>query len=269
MTRTSKIDLQLCTVNAVNVPERFFCSKKKDTEDPSQEDLDDKKVPKSLTSKYELFEETKQPVIYDYHEELYGVRWDEKHELKDAETENGFYLYRERKSHKKKSLEELSLKRGITGVFDVEDLVAALKSEQLADLCVIKVPPSANYCDYLVLVTAKNHRHLNKIIEFIRKLYKARRRDNDPHLTYTVGQPIGRHTIKSSWQVLDFGNIVLHMFLPGVREVYDLESLWSVGPEFDEKTVRPVYDEVTDILQKHVSFMESLVPDDDISANKS
>ena len=31
------------------------------------------------------------------------------------------------------------------------------------------------------------------------------------------------------------GNIVLHMFMPATREEYDLEMLWTVGAEFDEK----------------------------------
>ena len=31
------------------------------------------------------------------------------------------------------------------------------------------------------------------------------------------------------------GNVALHLFTEELRERYDLESLWSLGPEFDEK----------------------------------
>lgn len=31
------------------------------------------------------------------------------------------------------------------------------------------------------------------------------------------------------WKVLDFGNIILHLFDAPTREKYDLESLWTVG----------------------------------------
>jgi ribosome silencing factor RsfS/YbeB/iojap len=247
---------------------RLFCSDKNYSDESTG-----KEIPKSLSTKYQLFEDSQHKPIYDYHEEMYGVRWDEKHDLKDEgdadEEGSQFYLYRERKSNKKRSLNQLNLKRGITGVFDIQDLVDALRSEQLKDLCVIRVPESANYCDYLVLVTAKNQRHLNKITEFIRKLYKLKKHESDPDLSYTVGQPIAKETRKSNWQILDFGNIVLHMFLPGVREVYDLESLWSVGPDYDEKTVRPVYDTVTDVLEKHASFLQSLVPEEQESISSS
>lgn len=32
------------------------------------------------------------------------------------------------------------------------------------------------------------------------------------------------------------GNIVVHFFLPEVREVYELEKLWTLGPKYDDQT---------------------------------
>jgi ribosome-associated protein len=31
------------------------------------------------------------------------------------------------------------------------------------------------------------------------------------------------------WLVLDFGDVVVHLFSPDMREYYDLEELWSDG----------------------------------------
>ena len=31
------------------------------------------------------------------------------------------------------------------------------------------------------------------------------------------------------WLVMDFGDVVVHLFSPDVREYYDLEELWSDG----------------------------------------
>jgi ribosome-associated protein len=31
------------------------------------------------------------------------------------------------------------------------------------------------------------------------------------------------------WLVLDYGDVVVHLFSPDVREYYDLEELWSDG----------------------------------------
>ena len=32
------------------------------------------------------------------------------------------------------------------------------------------------------------------------------------------------------------GNIILHIMRPATRETYDLETLWTVGAEFDEQS---------------------------------
>ena len=37
---------------------------------------------------------------------------------------------------------------------------------------------------------------------------------------------------------MDMGNIALHLLDQDQREHYDLEALWSLGPEFDEQTRR-------------------------------
>ena len=40
----------------------------------------------------------------------------------------------------------------------------------------------------------------------------------------------------SGWNALDLGNIVVHLLSQDQREHYDLETLWTVGPEYDDKT---------------------------------
>jgi len=35
---------------------------------------------------------------------------------------------------------------------------------------------------------------------------------------------------------MDLGNIALHIFSARVRKIYDLETLWTVGPEYDDLT---------------------------------
>ena len=46
----------------------------------------------------------------------------------------------------------------------------------------------------------------------------------------------GKKEKNYDWVAMDLKNIALHLFTEQNREVYDLESLWSVGPEFDAKT---------------------------------
>lgn len=58
--------------------------------------------------------------------------------------------------------------------------------------------------------------------------------------------------------VLFSGNIALHIFSDKTRAVYDLETLWSVGPEYDEQTKKK--DDVEDVFESYASFLKDLKP---------
>lgn len=51
-------------------------------------------------------------------------------------------------------------------------------------------------------------------------------------------------------------NIILHVFLRETRELYDIETLWTVGEQFDDKIQRPDTNIVQDIMDKHISFLQ-------------
>ncbi len=53
------------------------------------------------------------------------------------------------------------------------------------------------------------------------------------------------------WLVLDFGDVVVHLFSPDMREYYDLEELWSDGKvllkvkkRYHSKALRNLCDEL-------------------------
>jgi len=39
----------------------------------------------------------------------------------------------------------------------------------------------------------------------------------------------------SEWILVDFGDVIVHIMLPTMREFYDLERLWSVRPNDSEE----------------------------------
>jgi ribosome silencing factor RsfS/YbeB/iojap len=71
--------------------------------------------------------------------------------------------------------------------------------------------------DYFVIANASNERLLNAIAEHIRDELKER------HRLYPL-RVEGRGD--SGWVLMDYGNIVIHLFDPDVRSYYDLEGLW-------------------------------------------
>ena len=71
--------------------------------------------------------------------------------------------------------------------------------------------------DYFVIGSATNERQLNAITDHIRDELKPR----------TQRYPLrveGRG--ENGWVLMDYGDVVVHLFLPDVRSYYDLEGLW-------------------------------------------
>jgi ribosome-associated protein len=77
----------------------------------------------------------------------------------------------------------------------------------------------ANFTDYFVLCNGTSDRMLDAlakgVLEALKKDFKKRGR--------VEGQS------QEGWLVLDFGDVVVHLFAPETREYYDLEELWSDG----------------------------------------
>lgn len=55
------------------------------------------------------------------------------------------------------------------------------------------------------------------------------------------------------------GNIALHIFSTEAREQYDLESLWTVGPDYDREFNKP-NDELVEMYEKHSIYLSDLTP---------
>lgn len=90
------------------------------------------------------------------------------------------------------------------------------------------------------------------IAEFIRKVYKMKRISTD------ILPKIEGET-SNDWVALDLGNIALHIFKSETRKKYDLESLWSVGREFDKECNKPET-ALIEMYEKHSIYLSDLTP---------
>lgn len=85
----------------------------------------------------------------------------------------------------------------------------------------------------------------------MRKVYKKKRHNFDII-------PAVEGANSKEWMALDLGNIALHVFSKKTRELYDLESLWAVGPEFDAECNKK--NDIVDLLEKHSVYLNKLEP---------
>ncbi|MGC4114852.1 MAG: ribosome silencing factor [Myxococcales bacterium] len=99
--------------------------------------------------------------------------------------------------------------------------IARLASDKKAlDVVVLDVRGLASYAEYVVLMTAESDPQLNAIADHIEEQLKAQGE-----------RPIGIEGVGGGrWVLIDFGDVVAHVFYQDTRGFYDLEGLWADAP---------------------------------------
>jgi len=98
-----------------------------------------------------------------------------------------------------------------------------LDEKQAKDIVVLDVSGPLVIADYFVVATVQSTRQgqaLAKELDLEHKALRGRRRRNTG----------GLETEESNWVLLDFDDIVVHLFLPEARAYYGLETLWADVP---------------------------------------
>lgn len=91
--------------------------------------------------------------------------------------------------------------------------------KQASNIVLLDVRGVCNFADYFIICTGESQRQLRTIQEEIEK--DLRNEGVLPH--HTEG------TTDSGWLLIDYGDVIVHIFGSEEREYYDLDSLWSQG----------------------------------------
>lgn len=86
-----------------------------------------------------------------------------------------------------------------------------------SDILVLDTRPVTSIADFFVIATAQSERQIKAIVEEVSKKAKALK-----IRALGVDGEAG-----SGWVLMDFGDILVHIFDPGTRDYYQLEELWS------------------------------------------
>ncbi|MDO5096521.1 MAG: ribosome silencing factor [Peptostreptococcaceae bacterium] len=98
-------------------------------------------------------------------------------------------------------------------------LYKELDDKQAEDIMMIDVKNVTSICDYFVIASADNVRKVKAIADHAEDFLKA----NDLELRAKEG------TDSAKWILLDFGNIILHIFENEERDYYNIEKIWKDG----------------------------------------
>ena len=106
----------------------------------------------------------------------------------------------------------------------VAAIEAALGKKALQPV-LLDVSALASYTDFIAIVSGRSDRQVDAIAEAVHTAM----REHGRRLVGQEGKSAGR------WTLLDYGDVVLHVFYHPVREFYDLESLWVDAPRLPLK----------------------------------
>jgi ribosome-associated protein len=111
----------------------------------------------------------------------------------------------------------------------VSAVVDALAEKKGEDIRLLDVGDLVGYADLLVIVGGQSTTQVQALVGSIEKAVHGRWRP-----TY-----VNRST-DNSWWILDFVDVVVHVFLQDARIQYDLESLWGDAPDgWDAVGIKP------------------------------
>ena len=96
----------------------------------------------------------------------------------------------------------------------------AALDKKAADLSILDVRTVSSVTDYFLVCSGKSTTHVRTITDAIRQELKA----DGVRPLHAEGRP------ESGWVLLDYGDVLVHVFLEDTRAYYALERLWGDAP---------------------------------------
>lgn len=101
----------------------------------------------------------------------------------------------------------------------VKNIVTSLDKHKAEDIKVIEVTDVTTIADYFVIAAGASSTQVKSLIDYV-----------DFELGEKGIQPARTEGYNSStWILLDYGSVVVHVFQEETRSFYDLERLWKDG----------------------------------------
>ena len=92
----------------------------------------------------------------------------------------------------------------------------AASNKQASDIVLLDVRDMCSFADYFVICAGENERQLRAVYDEIEHSLKKERVLPHHH----------EGTIDSGWLLLDYGDVIVHIFGAPEREYYRLDELW-------------------------------------------
>ncbi len=96
-------------------------------------------------------------------------------------------------------------------------ITTSLENSKAEDISTIELDPAAALADAMVVASGRSSRHVAAVAE---------RLMDDLRKQGIRGYSV-EGTETADWVLIDLGDVIVHIFRPEIRDLYNLEKLWS------------------------------------------
>jgi ribosome-associated protein len=108
---------------------------------------------------------------------------------------------------------------------DSTEIQDFLEEHKIFDIITIDLRGQTTIADTMIIASGRSQKHISMIAELLRDHLKKK---SFPILS-VEGLP------NSDWILLDTGDIIIHLFKPEARALYNLEKMWGRAIPFVDK----------------------------------
>jgi ribosome-associated protein len=101
-----------------------------------------------------------------------------------------------------------------------QKLVETLDEKKGEDILLLDLIGVCSFADYFVFCSGTSERMLRALAEEVQLTVKKK---YEVHARNVEGGP------EAGWILMDYGDVILHLFSPETRNYYQLEELWRDG----------------------------------------
>ncbi|MDO4332103.1 MAG: ribosome silencing factor [Eubacteriales bacterium] len=106
--------------------------------------------------------------------------------------------------------------------------IAALEDKKAEDICIIDISEVSVLADYFLIANGSNRNQVQAMIDNVsEKMGRA---------GFSVKNVEGYQT--GNWILMDYGDLIVHVFDKQNRLFYDLERIWRDGKRVDPATFK-------------------------------
>ena len=103
----------------------------------------------------------------------------------------------------------------------------ALDDKKGLDIKLLRIDEVSSLADYFIICTGTSNTHVKTLCDYAEYTLEQ------------LGEPmLGREGHRgNSWELLDYGSVVVHVFTEEAREFYSLERLWADAEQVDIRDI--------------------------------